>query len=521
MRQSAFLLAVLCATAQAQVREAPPVEIAPLSAPVAATGPSMAIAPLRDALVALSAPSVDPSAPAAFAAPAAPVASAASARFASAAGTAVAAVAAPVDASTLSAAPASEVLQDAAPRRSAGMLGPRAEVRFAADEPNLDALFDGRLAAAAADPEVFESAAPRQAAAAPPAAARRSARLRRVLRVAAPVLAAAVIGAIAPHAGMIGVRWLGQAAYWLANPLSFLFTIPQIHRMLANRSADVSASMTVVGFLSAFATTMCFAFDGKDLMMYRNLAQAAGFAVMLGLQFFFARSRRAPPSSRAALAQTALVSGGLAAAMLTAGPLLMALARALPVLGSLLVPLQILAGFGFTYMMYAQIQKMRAERSSGDSSTAMTVALAGTKMIWVWSLATMLSLARAPSWETLAAAAAVSWISWAVSRAAFARLLSASWSFLPERVALGRLSLSRRAIGDGLAFAAMAGLIMGLSAAAGIVCVAALAVPTASASAFGMYAIYTIQNLVSCVATLEALKLQKRLDGAGAPKTSS
>ena len=130
----------------------------------------------------------------------------------------------------------------------------------------------------------------------------------------------------------------------------------------------------------------------------------------------------------------------------------------------------------------------------------------------------MLSLAAAPAWRTLAAGTALAGASWWLSRVVFSRLLRAQWSFLPERVVLGRWSLRRAALGDGLAFAAMSALIMGLSAAGWLLFDAALGVPVASASAFGMYAIYTIQNLVSCVATLEALKLQKSLGRAAAPR---
>lgn len=512
---SAAWCALLAVSSAAQVRDVPAEAVrAPLSAP-AFGGMSLNAAPLTATILPSSAflaplPTVAVRAASAASAVAAPVAAPAAASLAAATPAAPTAAADAVSFAAPNAASAPRIT--AAARPAAGIFSPgRAPIAA----PALDALFDGRAAAAAEEPQIPRG--PALEPAAPAAVSRFSAR-RKVLAVAVPLAAAAVAGALAPHAALFAVHALGQAAYWLANPLSFLFTIPQIHRMLARRSADVSGSMTLVGLLSAFATTLCFAFDGKDLMMYRNLAQAAGFAAMFGLERRFARVKHAPPSRAAAILETGAVALGLGAAMYFAGPLLMTTAAVLPVLSHLLVPLQILAGFGFTYMMYAQIRKMRADQSAGDSSTGMMWALVGTKTIWVWSLATMLSLAAAPAWRTLAAGTALAGASWWLSRVVFSRLLRAQWSFLPERVVLGRWSLRRAALGDGLAFAAMSALIMGLSAAGWLLFDAALGVPVASASAFGMYAIYTIQNLVSCVATLEALKLQKSLGRAAAPR---
>jgi hypothetical protein len=378
---------------------------------------------------------------------------------------------------------------------------------------SLDALFDGRAASAAS-----AEAAPRTPGTAAPARAPagRARLLRRTLVAGVPLVVAAA-GMAAPHAALLGARALGQAAYWLANPLAFLFTVPQIHRMLARRSGEISASMTVVGLLSALATTLCFGFDGKDLMMYRNLAQTAGFAALLGLAMRFSRVRLAPPSRARALVETGAVSLGVLALLAFGGPAVMAGAQAVPLIGVLLAPLQIFAGFGFTYMMYAQLKKMRAERSSGDSSSAMMWAFLGTKTIWVWSFATMLGLAAAPARRTLAVGAGFAALSWLLSRAALARLLRAGWDFLPERVAFRRLSVSRAALGDAAAFAALAALALALSLAGWAAFTFLLGVPAASASAFAMYAIYTVQNLVSCVATLETLRLQKRYGARPAP----
>jgi len=495
-----------------------PVSAAVLEIPAAVSGAPLAAAAAASAAVHSASPIVlAPSAFFSFAAPAltaaapgvplcVPVGVAPSAAVA----VAPAAVAAPVRAFAVEPVVAAAPLAVSARVESAGVLAgtppsSRDFPRAPALSTDLDALFDGRASSAAADP----APSSRRGAAPALGPARGS---RRALGIGLP-LAAAVAGAVAPHAALAATHALGQAAYWLANPLAFLFTMPQIHRMLARRSAEISASMTIVGLISALATTLCFGFDGKDLMMYRNLAQAAGFGVLFALQARFSRVSAQPPSKTRALIETVAVALGVVALMLAGGPALMAGAQALPLLGYLLAPLQILAGFGFTYMMYAQLKKMRAEHSSGDSSSGMMWAFLGTKTIWVWSFATMLALATAPAWRTLAVGAAFTGLSWFLSRAVLSRLLHQPWYFMPERVALRRWSISRAGMGDALAFAVLAALILALSLAAWAAFTVLLGVPAASASAFVMYAIYTVQNLVSCVATLETLRLQKRYDG--------
>jgi len=378
-------------------------------------------------------------------------------------------------------------------------------------EGTLNAFFDGGLARAAlpaaADGPERPSAAPKSGLA--------PSRLRRALNFAGVAVPAAILvgvaGAVAPQAALIGVHWLGQAAYWLANPFAFLFTMPQVHRMLAHRSADVSTGMTAVGLAATVMATLNFAFDGKDLMMYRNLAQALGFAAMLVLQWRYARAPgRTPPSKRRALIETGAAALGVAGLMAAAGPALMAAVPAVALMGSLLVPLQIASGFGFTYLMYAQLSKMRRSGSAGDSSPAMMWAYLGTKTIWVWSLATMVSLATAPAWLTLPAAAGFAALCWLAGRAALSRLLKAPWHFLPENVNIAGRALTRDRLVDIGAFVALSALILALSAAGYFAFIDVLGVPAAAAPRFAMYLLYMVQSLVACLATLKTLRLQKR-----------
>ena len=387
---------------------------------------------------------------------------------------------------------------------------------LAPETPRLDALFDGEaprsvLAAAADGPE--RPSAPKPLRRGIP---------RRVLKVAAVAVPLAVIGGVvgvlAPPAALLGLHWLGQAAYWLANPFAFLFTVPQIYRMLAHRSADVSSGMMAVGLAATATAVLNFAFDGKDLMMYRNLAQMFGFAAMLALRWRFTRAPGQPsPSRTRAILETGtavLIIGGL---MFAAGPALMAVVPGVALMNSLLVPLQIASGFGFTYLMYAQLSKMKRDHSSGDSSRAMMWAFLGTKTIWVWSLATMVSLATAPAWLTLPAAVGFAAVCWLAGKTALKRLLKAPWASLPDHVTFAGKTLRRERIVDIAAFVSLSALILALSAVGYFGFVDVLGVPHAAASRFAMYLLYMVQSLIACLATLKTLKLHKRYAADGVP----
>jgi hypothetical protein len=393
------------------------------------------------------------------------------------------------------------------------------------DAPRADAaiLFDG-----ASERAGFPAAAdgPDRAPALPRAALPRG-RLRRALGFAGVAVPAAVLvgvaGAVTPHAALIGVHWLGQAAYWLANPFAFMFTVPQIHRMLSRRSADVSAGMIAVGLAATATAAVNFAFDSKDLMMYRNLAQMFGFGAMAVLQWRYSRAPgQAAPSKRRALIETGAVAFAVIAAMFLIGPTLLAAVPGIAVMNSLLIPLQVASGFGFTYMMYAQLSKMLHARSSGDSSPAMMWAFLATKTIWVWSLATMVSLATAPAWLTLPAAVGFAAICWLTGKAALTRLLKAPWAFLPEKIGFAGAEVGRDRLVDIASFVTLSALILILSSAGYFGFVDVLGVPAAAASRFAMYLLYMVQSLVACLATLKTLRLQKRykLEKTTAPERS-
>lgn len=378
--------------------------------------------------------------------------------------------------------------------------------------PNGDQMFDGRGKAVA--PQVAPAPEVRPGVAGPALKAKTRVRAWHIAAVTVPaVAAAAVFGAATPQLALVALHWLGQGAYWLANPFAFAFTLPQIHRMLSHRSADVSTAMMAVGLLSTLLMSLNFAFDGKDLMMYRNLAQAGGFAAMFGLKSLFGRAHSdVLPSRRRVTLETAAIALASVGVLALIGPALAAALPAIPMMSALLVPLQVLSGFGFTYLMYAQLSKMRREHSAGDSSPAMMWAYLGTKTIWVWSLATMLALSTAPAWLTLSAGALFTAVCWFAGKAALSRLLRAPWAFLPETLTLRGHTITHDAMAEIGAFLLLSSLILALSAVGYIAFTALLGIPAAAAPRFAMYLLYMVQSLVACLATLKTLQIRARFE---------
>ncbi len=378
-------------------------------------------------------------------------------------------------------------------------------------EQNLNALFDGvaaRLGApATSEPGPSE---PRPSLLSP----NNTRRAKTIAVISIPLAAgAAVFGAVAPHLALQALHWLGQGAYWLANPFAFAFTIPQIYKMLSRRSASVSTSMITVGLLATAAMAVNMAFDGKDLMMYRNLAQAGGFAVMLLLKSRFAsRPAASMPSRNRALLETAAIIVLGTAVLILGGPALAAAVGGFATMGAFLVPIQIVSGFGFTYLMYAQLTKMAREHSAGDSSQAMMWAYLGTKTIWLWSFATMMSLATGPAWIALSLGALFIGTCWFAGQAALSHLLHSPWAFLPEKLNFAGRSVTRDTMADAVAFVALSALILVLSGGGWLAFNAFLGVPAADGSRFLMYLLYTVQSLVACLATLRTLRMRASFD---------
>ncbi|MBI2387035.1 MAG: FAD-binding protein [Elusimicrobia bacterium] len=304
----------------------------------------------------------------------------------------------------------------------------------------------------------------------------------------------AVLTALAVASSVFAFPLLAQAAFWTANLLAFAYIAPQIHRLLRNRSADISTGTAAIGLVSASVMTMDFAHLGQELMTYRNLAQAGGFAIVLGLKAWYDRHAAIPgPAAKAAaVGRTALALAGLGLILLLGGPLALAAAPSAAWLDSLLVPFQILSGFGFTWLMMPQFEKIAREGAIGDASEAMAWGFVGTRTIWIWSLSTLAALSLGGTALALAPLAAFSALALAASG-----------------LTLGLLRRSNLTRWRG--FLALAAVMAAEVLAGWLILPHFAAVPAGAESKYLMYLCYLVQNLTAFLAAvMTALAFRRR-----------
>lgn len=310
------------------------------------------------------------------------------------------------------------------------------------------------------------------------AIARPSRPLVRARGFAAP----AVLFAVAAGAGVAAFGVVAQIAFWTANVLAFAYIAPQIHRLLRNRSADISSGTAAIGLVSAAVMTLDFAFLGQELMTYRNLAQAGGFAIVLGLKAWYDRRAPGGPAAASAAAwRTALALAGLGLLLVAGGPLALAAAPSAVWLDSLLVPFQMLSGLGFTWLMMPQFEKIAREGRVGDASETMAWGFVGTRTIWIWSLA---ALAAIPVGGTSIALAPLG--------------LFALAALGVSGLALAALRRSKLTRWKG--FLALASVMAAEVLAGWLVLPHFAAVPDGQESKYLMYLCYLVQNLTAFLA---------------------
>lgn len=349
--------------------------------------------------------------------------------------------------------------------------------------------------ASAADPDLYVVGAQSFALSADsaiPGAVARAARLAEAIS-RPPSTSSRLSGFAAPLAlgGLAGLSGaavafplLAQAAFWTANILAFVYIAPQIHRLLRNRSADISTGTAAIGLVSAAVMTMDFAHLGQELMTYRNLAQAGGFATVLGLKAWYDRHpSTVPASARVAAGQTALALAGLGLLLLAGGPLFLAAAPAAAWLTPLLVPFQIVSGLGFTWLMMPQFEKIAREGRVGDASETMAWGFVGTRAIWIWSLATLAAIPVGGAAVALGPMAVFSGAALAVSGLA--------------------LSLLRRSkLTRWKGFLALAAVMAAEVLAGWLILPHFAGIPAGAESKYLMYLCYLVQNLTAFLAAV-------------------
>lgn len=292
------------------------------------------------------------------------------------------------------------------------------------------------------------------------------------------------LGALAVASSVIAFDLLAQVAFWTANLLAFAYIAPQIYRLLRNRSADISTGTVAIGLVSAAVMTLDFAYLGQELMTYRNLAQAGGFAIVLGLKAWYDRRKAAAPASApAAAGRTTVALAGLGIILLAGGPLALALAPSAAWLSSLLVPFQMLSGLGFTWLMMPQFEKIAREGTVGDASEAMAWGFVGTRTIWIWSLSALAAIPLGGAAVSLAPLATFALAALAVSG-----------------LALGLLRRSNLTRWKG--FLALAAVMSAEVLAGWLLLPHFAAIPAGAEAKYLMYLCYLVQNLTAFLAAV-------------------
>ncbi len=155
---------------------------------------------------------------------------------------------------------------------------------------------------------------------------------------------------------------------------------------------------------------------------------------------------------------------------------------------------------------------MQRAHSAGDSSPMMMWAYLGTKTIWVWSFAMMMSTVTGAPWLALSVGALFVGVSWFAGQAALSRLLHAPWAFLPEKASFLGRTMTKDVMADALAFVGLSAVILLLAGLGWLAFGTLIGVPAAASSRFLMYLLYTVQSLVACLATMRTLRMRNQLD---------
>ena len=507
-------------------------------APISAA-PSLTLAPAPGLGAALTVPSLSP---AALAVPAAPLLAA------RAAATLPSAAPAPASAATLVAAPASRGAVAAA--ASAGGLSrlvsaaasalqfiqPSAASASIKDDAGRD--FDQSAARASrpADPlsyEAFEAAASRgglgkaelrgvvgKPAGPPsvPGAPKIQRRLYHWLGIA--VVAVAVIAH--PRLAAAALARAAVPSYYFANGAGSLFPFIQVHEIFKKRSADVSSTTLLTGFAASLLLAVNFSYMGVAFAAMQNLAGTLSFGVIAAQKFWYARH---PASADAAPAGKAATFAKTAAAVAVVGGLTFALGKgmlaALPAVaavGSLLVPFQVLSGLGFAYLMLPEYLKIKRNKSVGDSSRGMALTYwACIIASGLWGLNKLVTMPTSVSAANIlpllafvgaAIPANLAIVRWTASR---------PWKFIPEKVQIGRWSLSRENLVNIASFLVLAPFMLAVVGLGALLFGHILPIAAGSLHQFTAYLLYLVSNILAMVVTSETLRAFK----AHAPKKDS
>jgi hypothetical protein len=339
------------------------------------------------------------------------------------------------------------------------------------------------------------------------------------------IAAAALVTALVVHPslGSMALSRLALPAYYFANVAGAFFPFLQVREIFKRRSADVSSTTLLTGIAASLMLAVNFSYLGAGLAAMQNLAGALSFGVIAVQKFWYHRHPAAAgspaPTKTAVAVRTVLGLGAVAGLTYGIGTGLLAGAHAVALLSTLLVPLQVLAGLGFAYLMLPEFLKIKREKSVGDSSRGMAMAYwTAIAAASVWCLNKLMGLPAAAAAHNILPLAAFVAAAWPLSLGLVRWIAARPWKFIPEGVKIGEWSMSRENMINVASFLILAPFMLAVVALGVVGLTHVLSIPAASMHQFVAYLFYLIGNVVGLVVTGETLRAFRQHGDAAAPK---
>ncbi len=317
------------------------------------------------------------------------------------------------------------------------------------------------------------------------------------------------------------VSAVSAAGYDFSNVVGFLYPLTQVHALFKARSGKVSLAQQVAGMGSSLLLAFNMFYLNKPgastlFSAYQNLFGGLTFGAIIAQVVHYSRRPGAEgekPRTGVVMAQTAAVIAVVTAAAVALGA---GMTGWLPHLHAapLIVPFQMLLGFGFAYLTLPGYLKIEREKSVGAASfgtTAMFFAANASLVVWaIYRLATLPGIAATAALTGAAGFAAVATIG---SLFAFRWLATRKWDWIPEKIKIAGREIHREALVDVAAFVVVSAFMTALVAAGYGVLEGLLHIPQAQqrdALTFLFYLVDVILASTSAALTMKAFRKYKR-----------
>lgn len=326
----------------------------------------------------------------------------------------------------------------------------------------------------------------------------------------------------AKHGPLLGIiSGISALGYDFSNVVGFLYPLTQVHALFKARSGKVSLASQFAGMGASLLLAFNMFFLNKPgastlFSAYQNLFGGLSFGVIIAQALFYNRhpgKEGEAPSKGKVAAQTLGVIGALIGATAVLGA---AVTGWLPTIHAapLIIPFQMILGFGFAYLTLPGYLKIEREKSVGAASfgtTAMFFVANASLVVWaIYRLATLPGVA---AMGALAGATAFSVLATVGSLLAFRWLASRSWSFIPETLKVLGREVRKSAVIDIVAFVAVSVFMTALVAAGYGALNGLIHIPAAQqrdALTFMFYLVDVILASTSALLTMRAFRKYKR-----------